>query len=137
MITSSFNKRHLLLVVSLWGLLGLALTDPVAKAQTTSDLLPFTGQWSGVLPGLLVPMSETSVTLDIFENDGLLNATTWFGGVKQNLEYLGFKPSIKGTYFWREADKACICLFFENDRLIMAYFERDSVRRVVLSPQKP
>ncbi len=24
-------------------------------------------------------------TLEVFDNDGLLNATSWFGGVKQNL----------------------------------------------------
>jgi hypothetical protein len=102
------------------------LATPAAKSQSTSDLLPFVGEWMGSLSGL-------PIVLEIFENDGVLNATAWINGVKQNLEYLGFKTSIPGPYFWRESDKASICLFFENGRLKLAYFEKDTVRKITLT----
>lgn len=127
MFLQNAKTHRSFLILGVLALLGLMLPVSIANAQTTNELLPFTGQWSGQLSG-------TTVTLDIFENNGLLNATTWFGGVKQNLEYLGFKSSL-GPYFWREADKACICLFFEAGQLTMTYFEADSVRKIILSPQ--
>ena len=103
----------------------LALLLPaMASAQTAG----FTGRWAGVLAG------GTSVTLDVFDNDGLLNATSWFGGVKQNLQYLGYKSSFNGHYFWRESDKAPLCLYFEGTTLVMTYFEKDGVRKVTLTP---
>jgi hypothetical protein len=102
----------------------LALLAPGMAAAQTSG---FTGLWTGQLSGV-------TVTLEVFDNEGLLNATTWFGGVKQNLEYLGYKASFNGHYFWREGDKAAVCLYFEGSTLVMTYFEKDIVRKVTLSP---
>ena len=69
------NCVRITVFAMLMGVIGLV---PAAKAQSTSDLLPFTGTWSGSLSGL-------SVDLAIFENNNLLNVTAWIGGQKQTL----------------------------------------------------
>jgi hypothetical protein len=130
-----FERRWLMSRVRQFTFLALLTTvvlgliaSPAAMAQTSSDLVPFTGRWTGQLSGL-------PLTLDIFENEGLLNATAWINGTKQNFEYLGFKPSFVGHYFWREGDKAAVCLYFEAGGLVMTYFEKDNLRKVSLQRQ--
>lgn len=85
---------------------------------------PFVGNWSGKL-------SETPVVLEVFETNSLLNVTSRFGGLKENLAYLGSKG--ERHCFWRALDHACICLFLENSSLAMSYFEVGVLRKVLLS----
>ncbi len=77
-------------------------------------------------------MSGLDVRVELFEKHGEPNGTIWFNGERENLSFLGYKPSIQGLYFWRPADKAAICIYRENGVAYMTYFEKDNVRKVVL-----
>jgi len=94
----------------------------LAFAQSEKN---FIGTWHGNMSGL-------DVKVKIFSEYDQINGNISFDGKNENLNYLGYKKSIPGIYFWRPSDKACICFFFEDGQLIMAYFEKDSVRRVQL-----
>lgn len=87
----------------------------------------FIGEWAGRISGIPVELS-------ISQSAGVPEATASFNrGPAETFRFLGFKDAIPGLYFWREADKAAICLFFERKGLWMAYFEKDTVRKVPLS----
>ena len=105
-------------------ILGIFFTTLV-NAESITNLRQFTGHWTGQL-------NQTTVDLQIFVSDNSLNATAKFDKNRTNLEYLGFKSSFSGVYFWREGDKAPLCLFFENGQLNMTYFEKDNIRKTVL-----
>lgn len=114
------NALRAILVTALLALAG------TASAQTPSEIAPFVGSWSGNL-------GATPIVLDLFANDGNLNATSTFAGVPQNLVVLGYKSQIPGFYLWRTADKAAICFYFEGSSLVLTYFEKDTVRKAYLS----
>jgi hypothetical protein len=56
-------------------LLTAALLILLAPGMAAAQISGFTGRWTGQLSGV-------TVTLEVFDNDGLLNVTSWFGGVK-------------------------------------------------------
>jgi hypothetical protein len=101
------------------------LVSATAFSAAETRLSEFEGNWNGMMSGL-------SVKLNLFVEKGEMNGTIVIDGKKENLNCLGIKDSISAVYFWRPADKACICLYLDNGQLEMAYFEKDSVRKISL-----
>ena len=109
-------KKHLKITMLFLFLSVLAFSQSEKK---------FIGTWKGNMSGL-------PVEIKVFSEYNQINGSISFSGKPENLNYLGYKNTIPGIYFWRPSDKACICLYFEGDQLIMTYFEKDSVRKVFL-----
>jgi hypothetical protein len=104
----------------------LAFISVLVTPARGSSIDAFIGTWTGQISGI-------PVALTIAESIVAPEATATFNhGPAETLRYLGYKDAIPGLYFWREADKAAVCLFIERKGLWMAYFERDSVRKVAL-----
>lgn len=104
----------------------LAFLAVLTTPARGSSVDAFIGTWTGEISGI-------PLVLNISGSDAAPQATASFNrGPTETFRYLGYKDAIPGLYFWREADKAAVCLFFDRKGLWMAYFERDSVRRVPL-----
>jgi hypothetical protein len=101
----------------------VSFSTDVALASGKTD---FAGTWQGSL-------SNVPFEVRIWERYSQWNATISFYGQPENLEVLGWKENQEMFYFFRPADVACISMYIENGAMNLAYFERDNVRKVILT----
>lgn len=97
-------------------------------ASAAPERLPqsLQGTWRGNLSGL-------PIQVEIWDSAGQANATLTVHGQRENLELLGYKESGGIAYFFRPLDVACLCIYQDAGQTTLAYFERDTVRTVLLT----
>jgi hypothetical protein len=95
---------------------------------------PFMGTWEGCI-------SDWPFSLELRQAGDETKATIRFSGCPpEALTVMGWKEKYQSApvlYLWRSTDMAALAVFPGEEGLVLAYHERDSVRRSILAKARP